>query len=121
MPSPMQRSSANQPRTQRKRHSRMSLGFAMSLEWLRDYAKEHNMVRRSDVAALDEIRRKFGKEVLFVHWVKDDSPRGWLVFLAVATNTRPEYIAMATPERIAALKAALGRDDEPEWKPCFVL
>ncbi|KZT10442.1 uncharacterized protein LAESUDRAFT_721795, partial [Laetiporus sulphureus 93-53] len=103
------------------RHPRMSLGFAMSLEWLRDYAKEHNMVRLSDVAALDDIRQKFGKQVLFVHSVKHDCLRGWLLFLAVATNTRPEYIVMATPERIAALKAVLGRDDEPEWKPCFVL
>ncbi|KZT10465.1 uncharacterized protein LAESUDRAFT_721832, partial [Laetiporus sulphureus 93-53] len=111
----------NQPRTRRKRRNpRMSLGFAMPLEWLTDYSKEHNLVRRSDAAALDDIRQKFGKGFLFVHWVKHDCPWGCLLFLAVATNTRPDYLAMATPERIAALKAVLGRDDEPEWKHCYV-
>ncbi|KZT10466.1 uncharacterized protein LAESUDRAFT_721834 [Laetiporus sulphureus 93-53] len=98
----------------------MSLGFAMPLEWLRDYSKEHNLVRRSTGAALDDITQKFGG-FLFVHWVKHDCPQGYLLFLAVATNTRPDYLAMATPERVAALKAILGRDDEPGWKHCCVI
>ncbi len=94
--------------------------MAMPLEWLSEYAKEHNLVRRSTSAALDDITQKFGG-FLFVHWVKHDCPQGCLLFLAVATNTRPDYNAMGTPERIAALKAVLGRDDEPEWKRCYAI
>ena len=103
---------------------RMSLGYVVPYKSLLDYTQKKNLTAHLKgpfgnsgliSMAISHIERELGGG-LFLHWVKDGSDD--VPFLAVATNTKPKFMAMGTPERIQVLKSILDMDDDPQWLSC---
>ncbi|KAF8349165.1 hypothetical protein F5887DRAFT_1243438 [Amanita rubescens] len=109
---------------QKRKIARMSLGYVVPYKSLLDYTQKKNLTAHHKrplgnsgliSMAISHIEREIGGG-LFLHWVKDGSDD--IPLLAVATNTKSRLMAMGTPERIQALKSALGMEDDPQWLSC---
>lgn len=88
-------------------------GYPLNMEWLRNYAKEHNFDDIAD-AATDIADQLHLYPRVRVMYAKGRKPKPF-VCLVVCSNLPWDHMPMISPEQLQTLKDFLKTDQEPQW------